>query len=86
VTYRAFIGFWNDDDEPDWIILDVRGLSWDAARNLIANKLRARENDECDICRSQASQELTRLRSSEPGLFEADVEGDDYIIMPEAAK
>lgn len=80
--YRVFVGGWCDGD-PEWTIIDETQLTWDAAKNRMGKLLSAFENDSCEFCRDDAVMGLRRLDDAEPGLFEAFVEGDDYIIAPE---
>lgn len=78
-TYSVFIGVWEDD--PDIIVLQVGGLTWDAARDALAEKLRQFKNDECPVCRDDGAAALSSLHAAEPGPFEADVDGFDYMIF-----
>ena len=80
MMYRVFIGMW-DDGEPDYTHLDQRALSWDEAKQLLADRLRRWETDTCEDCKKHAAEELARLLLAEPGRFDADVEGDDYLIL-----
>lgn len=79
--YKVFIGGWVEKDEPDWITFKADNLTWSEAQNKLAEKLAAYRDDNCDVCRDQAKEELTRFMAAEPGRFEAEVEGDDYMIM-----
>ena len=80
MSYRVFIGMW-DDGDPDWTHLDQRNLSWDQAKELLAGRLQSWESDTCEDCKKQAAEELARLRLASPGRFDANVEGDDYLIL-----
>lgn len=80
--FRVFIGSW-DDGDPDWTGFDVGGLWWEEARALLAVSLERWRNDSCEFCRDQAATELARLQAAAPGRFEAEVEGDDYLIIEE---
>jgi hypothetical protein len=80
MTYRVFIGDWRGDGEPDWVSLDVGGLSWEGARQMIAAPLRRIEQDNCPCCAGDAAEALARLMAMPPGRFEAQVDGDDYVI------
>lgn len=80
MTYRVFVGMW-DEVEPGWVHVDVAGLSWDAARSLLADHLNQYKDDDCEHCRSVAGEALARLQAAKPGAFEADVDGDDYLIL-----
>lgn len=84
LTYRVFIGMW-DDGDPDWTHFDESGLTWEAARDLLAMKLKSWENDTCEDCRADAADDLARLMKLDPGQpFEGGVEGDDYLILVES--
>lgn len=81
--YRVFIGMW-DEGEPGWTRLDVAGLSWEDARKLLAEHLGKFEDDDCEVCKTDAKEELSRLTSASAGKFEAAVDGEDYLILDDA--
>lgn len=86
MSYRIFIGDWGDDGSaPDWVNVDVRGLSWDAARQQLLEWFAAFENDTCEDCRDDAASGRDRLMNAPPGTFEAQVDGNDYVIIDESA-
>jgi hypothetical protein len=85
MRFRVFIGGWCEGD-PDWTSLDVGGLPWDEAVRLMAEHLASyKDFEDCDQCRADAREGLERLASSAPGAFEAQVDGDDYLILVEIA-
>jgi len=77
MTYLVYIG------NPAYESLRVTGLSWWAARDLLAARLRVFATDDCVYCKGDAATELMRLFSMEPGAFAGEVNGDDYMIIPE---
>lgn len=80
--YRVFVGLW-DDGDPEWTHVDVRGLTWGRAVTKLATSLEAFKDDTCETCRDDAAAELGRLISTAPGRFEASVDGEDYLIVPD---
>lgn len=90
-VWRVFVGHWDDGDEPDWVKLDKRGLTWEDARDLIRRRLNLFRDDDCPFCRSAAAEGVTKLDALAAGEpFEGDVDGDDYVIArfvrPQARK
>ena len=83
MTYRVFIGLWEDDEDHDWVATDIRGLSWEDARSRLSDHLSGYLNDDWEFVRKDAEDELEKLRYATPGRFEADVDGTDYLIIPE---
>jgi hypothetical protein len=81
--YRVFIGDGSDLDNPDWVIFDVKTHAWDVAKTALLERLDAFKDYDCEYCRENAAQEAARLREAKPGKFEAEVEGDDYMILVE---
>lgn len=80
-TYTVFIGGWNGEDDPDRIIFRARRLSWDEARSRMSKLMTGFEGDICEVCAHDAKEALDRLRVAEPGRFEAEIDGDDYLIL-----
>lgn len=80
--YTAFVGSW-DDGKPDWTCFRVEGLSWENARQKILEALSGFDNDHCEYCREDAQKEKERLTGMEPGPFNGEVDGDDYLIIEE---
>jgi hypothetical protein len=79
--YLVFIGDGSTMDDPDWSTLEVRTDSWDIAKLLLLKKLDAFKDDDCETCRENAAQAAAKLRDAKPGNFEAEVDGDDYMIF-----
>lgn len=86
-SYRVFIGDWSslsEGAEPDWVHHDKPGLSWEEAQTFLNERLAGFETDDCEFCRADAAQERERLMKAQPGQFEAEVDGDDYVIIDES--
>lgn len=84
VQFRVVAGRWPDDDvdNPDWVYVDKTVTSWDEARDELATRFRAFQDDSCPVCVRDAAKALAELEAAEPGRpFEACVEGDDYVIL-----
>ena len=73
---RVLIGI-----DGDWNHVDARNLSWIDARDLLAEHLRGLLSDDCAYCAAMATEELERLERAAPGRFEAEVDGQDYLIL-----
>jgi hypothetical protein len=82
MTYRVFIGAWNNG-EPEWAHLDVGSLPWNDAKTVMLQHLARFQDDECGHCRDDAAKEFVRLQAAAPGDFEACVDGEDYVIVQE---
>jgi len=85
MTYRIFIGGWDDPDgeEHDYVKLDKRGLDWNMAVMELAVRLDEFSDFECDQCRQDAIDGVFTLTTMLPGRFHTMVDGDDYLIIPE---
>ena len=63
---RVFIGGWCDDgEEPDWIGLDIKGLSWEQARGEMLRHLQMFADE--DYCADAAREAIAELERAEPG-------------------
>lgn len=85
MTYRVFIGMW-DDGDPAWTHVDLRGLDWNSAKQEMVRRLQRWRDEirqDCQHCCEAAQQDLDRLKDAAPGRFEASADGDDYLILPE---
>lgn len=83
----VFIGDGSDlKNNPDWVhYRSVFPMPWDAAKALLLQRFDAFRDDECETCRADAAEAAARLREAEPGNFEANIDGDDYmILMPDS--
>lgn len=83
--WRAFVGDWDDGDgQHNWTHLDNQGLTWEAARALIRERLDRFRDDDCEPCRVDAAEGVAKLATLPAGdPFEWNVEGDDYVVAPD---
>ena len=84
MTYTVFVGSW-DDGDPDYTHHRISGLTWEAAREKLAERLAIFKDDICESCRADAAEATARLQTADPGSFHDCIDGDDYMIIPEAA-
>lgn len=81
--WRAFYGNW-DDGPGDWTIIDVRGITWQLARDVIADLLDRLKTKhyQCPHCTVDTKDGQAKLAATEPGTtYEHNVEGDDLVIV-----
>lgn len=82
MKWRVYVGVDFGDDDPDWVHVDARGLTYAAARELMIGQLARWQKDECGPCRENASEGLARLMQlGSDAPFEWEVEGDDYLLV-----
>ena len=81
MTYSVFIGLLDESDKPEITNFQSVPLPWDEARRIMFEKLRGFEIDDCVQCWSDAMRTINRLSDAQPGRFEAEVDGEDYVIF-----
>lgn len=78
--FRVFIGDWNDEEGPDWVLFD-QVMPWVDAHAFMVAKYERWTHDTCPSCAQYATSQLPTLRAVVPGdEWEDMIEGDDYII------
>lgn len=83
-TWRIFIGDWNDGT-PEWEGSVVQaGLTWEQARDQLAERFNAFKDDHCPPCQTAGTAEAANLAAHQPDTpFFGYVDGDDYVIVPD---
>lgn len=79
--YQVYCGYYGPDT-PSGARHNSYHSSWGEARVALEEQLHKFDNDACKCCREAAGHALIRLSSADCGLFEDEVDGAYYMIVP----